>query len=199
MPLSSGCSCRAGSWLAGWDGKDLPTPGCSPGACGWELTCAHCHLLRFCLLPKVLGEPEPHQSSPRLVYSESVFKVGLGHTKPARIHLKWNQLLSSVGREGKWTTFQGLCPVSLACDGVRHVMSNIAYSLLQSENHQIRESVRCLVLPFRVGALNLQHQSPESAFLGHRTSRAHGGGCSSWVGSAQSTWVLMGWGNLSKN
>ena len=79
MPLSSGCSCRAGSCLAIWDGKDLPTPGCSPGACGWELTSVHCGLLNFCLLPKVLGEPEPHQSSPRLVYSESTYKVGLGH------------------------------------------------------------------------------------------------------------------------
>ena len=46
----------------------------------WELTCAHCGLLSFCFLPKVLGEPEPHQSSPRLVYSESMCIVGLGHT-----------------------------------------------------------------------------------------------------------------------
>ena len=36
-------------------------------------------LLSFCLLSKVLREPEPHQSSPRLVYSESRCKLGLGH------------------------------------------------------------------------------------------------------------------------
>ena len=104
-----------------------------------------------------------------------------------------------MGRAGKWAEFQKLCPVSLACDGVRHFSSNIAYSLLQSENHQIRESGRCVTFLFRAGALSHQHESPESAFLGHRTSSAHGGGCSSEVGPDQSTWSLTGWCHLSKN
>ena len=81
--------------------------------------------------------------------------------------------------------------MSLACDGVRHVRSNIAYSLLQSENHQIGESGSCLTFPFRAGALNRQHKSPKSTFLGHRTSRAHGGGCCSGVGSDQSPHLLV--------
>ena len=38
------------------------------------------------------------------------------------------------------------------------------------KNHQIHESWRCLTFPFRTGAMNRQHESPESAFLGHRTT-----------------------------
>jgi len=39
-----------------------------------------------------------------------------------------------------------------------------------------------VTFPFRAGAINRQHESPESALLGHRTSSTHGGGWFSGVG-----------------
>ena len=39
--------------------------------------------------------------------------------------------------------------VSLACDGVRHLRSNTAYTLLRSENHQIHDSGRCLIFLYQ--------------------------------------------------
>ena len=39
--------------------------------------------------------------------------------------------------------------VSLACDGVWHLRSNTAYTLLRSENHQIHDSGRCLIFLYQ--------------------------------------------------
>ena len=39
-----------------------------------------------------------------------------------------------------------------------------------------------VTFPFRAGATDHQHERPESALLGHRTSSTHGSGCSSGVG-----------------
>ena len=196
MPLSSGCSCRAGSCLAVWDCKDLPTPGCSPGACSWELTCVHCGLLSFCPLPKVLGEPEPHQSSPWLVSSESRCRLDWVMPWAGKDTPRMGNLFSNVGRKGKWAAFLGLGPVSLACDGVQHLRSNTAFTLLWS-----KKPPNSWVM--KVSDISLQdwgHESPAwESWKCLPWTQDHSGGCSSRVGFVQRPWSLMGWRHLSKN
>ena len=91
-----------------------------------------------------------------------------------------------------WRREQQSTPVSMPGEshGQRSLVGNSPWGRKEWTTTEWLNNWTCLVnefwvelsFPFRVGTLNGQYQSPESALLGHRTSSTHGAGCSSGVG-----------------